>query len=133
MQQSSEESSLERTFFAQDWVDLQYAVKETAKGMANSKQSDWDKLVRLAKYLLGHKRYVMTFAIQRGVYSINCFGDSDFAGDATTRKSTSGGIMTLGDHVIKSWSPNQSVIALSRPNSMPSINLQLQAWEDRAF
>ena len=100
-------------FLAQDRVDIQYAVKEAAKGMANPKQSDWDKLVRIAKYLLGHKRYVMKFAIQRGVYSLNCFGDSDFAGDQITRKSTSGGIMMLGDHVIKSWSSNQSVIALS--------------------
>ena len=30
-------------FLAQDRVDIQYAVKEAAKGMANPKQSDWDK------------------------------------------------------------------------------------------
>ena len=81
--------------------------------MANPKLSDWDRLVRTAKYLLGHKRYVMKFGIQRGVYSLNCFGDSDFAGDAITRNSTSGGMMMLGDHVIKGWSSNQTVIALS--------------------
>ena len=39
--------------------------------------------------------------------------DSDWAGDKRTRKSTSGGIVRIGSHFIKSWSKNQSVIALS--------------------
>jgi hypothetical protein len=39
--------------------------------------------------------------------------DTDFAGCLSTRKSTSGGLITIGDHVIKSWSNTQSVIALS--------------------
>ena len=52
------------SFLAQDRVDIQYAVKETAKGMANPEESDWDKLVRIEKCLLR---------------SLNCFGDSDFA------------------------------------------------------
>ena len=122
-------------FLAQDRVNIQYAVKETAKGMANPKQSDWDKLVRIAKYLLGHRRYVMKFAIQRGVYSLNCFGASDFAGDLITRKSTSGGIMMLGDHVTKvGHLTNQSLLCrLVKPNSMPLTNPLQLAWEDKAF
>ena len=39
--------------------------------------------------------------------------DTDFAGCLTTRKSTNGGIITLGEHCIKAWSSNQPVIALS--------------------
>ena len=39
--------------------------------------------------------------------------DTDFAGCPTTRKSTSGGIVNIGEHCIKMWSSNQSVIALS--------------------
>ena len=58
-------------------------------------------------------RYVIKFAKQVGVYSINTYGDSDFAGEADTRKSTSGGMMCIGDHMIKSWSTTQSVSALS--------------------
>ena len=39
--------------------------------------------------------------------------DSDWAGDVETRKSTSGGIVVLGNHPIKSWSTTQSAPALS--------------------
>ena len=96
-------------FLAQDRMDLQYSVKEAARGVAVPRQSDYEKLVRIAKYLLGHPK----FAIQKGVHSLNCFGDSDFAGEMSARKSTSGGILCLGDHAIKTWSSTQSVIALS--------------------
>ena len=58
-------------------------------------------------------RYVIKYAKQEQVHAINCFGDSDFAGEVETRKSTSGGVMMMGDHPIKSWSSTQTVIALS--------------------
>ena len=69
--------------------------------------------MRIAKYLLGRKRYVVKYGHQKQVYALNCSGDSDFAGDLETRKSTSGGMMCLGDHAIKTWSFTQPVIALS--------------------
>ena len=39
--------------------------------------------------------------------------DADFAGCIKTRRSTSGGLVMRGSHVIKSWSTNQSVVAPS--------------------
>ena len=80
---------------AQDRMDIQFAVKEVARGMATPRKSHLDKLTRLAKYLLGRKRYVTKFGYQKQVYALNCFGSSDFAGEQETRKSTSGGIMCL--------------------------------------
>ena len=50
---------------------------------------------------------------QDAPYSLDGYTDSDWAGDKTTRKSTSGGIAFLGGHCIKSWSSNQTIIALS--------------------
>ena len=44
---------------------------------------------------------------------ITTYSDSDWAGDRQSRKSTSGGCSMLGNHLIKSWSSNQSIIALS--------------------
>ena len=44
---------------------------------------------------------------------MNAYGDSDFAGEVDTRKSTSGGMICMGDHIIKAWSSTQTVIALS--------------------
>ena len=39
--------------------------------------------------------------------------DSDFAGCRTTAKSTSGGVISMGSHYLKSWSSTQKTIALS--------------------
>ena len=39
--------------------------------------------------------------------------DSDWAGDTKTRKSTSGGTIRLGAHLVKSWSKDQGSIATS--------------------
>ena len=41
------------------------------------------------------------------------YTDSDWAGDKETRRSTSGGCLMLGQHVISHWSKSQSNIALS--------------------
>ena len=45
--------------------------------------------------------------------TIDVIVDSDFAGCPTTRKSTSGGIVKLGEHRTRAWSSNQAVVALS--------------------
>ena len=45
--------------------------------------------------------------------SLQAFTDSDWAGDKTTRKSTSGGVIMFGDHMLKSWSTTQQIVALS--------------------
>ena len=100
-------------YLCQDRMDIQYAVKEVARGMATPRQSHLDKLIRLVKYLVGKMRYVIKYGRQDQVHAINCYGDSDFAGEVETRKSTSGGLMMLGDHPVKSWSSTQTVIALS--------------------
>ena len=39
--------------------------------------------------------------------------DSDWAGDVRTRKSTSGGSVRLGMHLVKSWAKDQASIATS--------------------
>ena len=100
-------------FIAQDRPDVQYTVKEIARGMANPRVQDMEKLERLEKYLVGETRYVIVFKRQKDVHAIHSFGDSDFAGEVESRKSTSGGPSCIGDHTVKSWSSTQSIIALS--------------------
>ena len=41
------------------------------------------------------------------------YSDSDWAGDRKTGESTSGGIIMLGSHLIKSWSRTQNAVTLS--------------------
>ena len=44
---------------------------------------------------------------------IEAYSDTDWAGCPRTRKSTNGGCIVLGRHLIKSWSTTQGLVALS--------------------
>ncbi len=68
---------------------------------------------RLGRYLLGKERYVVKFEYQEWEGKLSVWTDTDYAGCLRTRKSTSGGLVRLGKHLVKSWSNTQSVIALS--------------------
>ena len=63
--------------------------------------------------MVTHPRLIQNFKRQSSTKFLDVWVDTDFAGCLSTRKSTSGGLITIGDHVIKSWSNTQSVIALS--------------------
>ena len=56
---------------------------------------------------------VIKFEYQAPVGSVVVWTDSDFAGCKESRKSTGGGAMVMGNHLIRSWSLTQSIIALS--------------------
>ena len=67
----------------------------------------------MGKYLAAHPGYILHFGKQKDFHALHGYGDSDFAGETQTRKSTSGGMICLGNHVVKSWGSTQTVIALS--------------------
>ena len=102
-------------YLAADRPDIQYAVKEICRRMAKPVESDWKKLVRLARYLRGSPRLVWTYGWQEAADGLapSGYSDSDWAGDRTTGKSTSGGLVMRGSHLIKSWSRTQDSITLS--------------------
>ena len=102
-------------YLAADRPDIQYAVKEVCRRMAKPVDSDWKKLVRLARYLKGAPRCVWKFGWQgsKDLVPPTGFSDSDWAGDRKTGKSTSGGVVMIGHHLIKTWSRTQDAITLS--------------------
>ena len=53
------------------------------------------------------------FNYQDRVSKISVWSDTDYAGCRETRKSTSGGLVQFGEHMLKFWSSTQKVIALS--------------------
>ena len=83
--------------------------------MAKPVSSDWKKLVRLARYLKCAPRCVWKFEWQEAIEPIppTGYSDSDWAGDRKTAKSTSGGVVMIGRHLIKAWSRTQDAITLS--------------------
>ena len=100
-------------YLAADRPDIQYAVKEICRKMAKPVRGDWQKLVRLGRYLKGAPRCVLEYAWQEVCVSPTGYSDSDWAGDRKTGKSTSGGIIMMGSHLVKSWSRTQDAVTLS--------------------
>ena len=100
-------------YLSPDRADIGYAVKEAARSMSSPKRSDLAKLRKIGKYLLGKPRLVSKFVFQDMPSSITTFTDSDWAGCARSAKSTSGGAVCMGEHVIKTYCKQQKVIALS--------------------
>ncbi len=100
-------------YLAMDRLDLQFTAKCISKHMATPREHDWGALKRVARYLVGATRSIQRFEWQDMPLTVTTFTDSDWAGDRKSRRSTSGGVMMLGKHVIKSWSSTQQVIALS--------------------
>ena len=100
-------------YMAMDMPDVQYACKEACRDMAAPTRQSWRKLKKLGRYLVGREAVLWRFPWKEEVGSWRVFTDSDWAGDIKTRRSTSGGIMMLGPHCLKSWSSTQSSPALS--------------------
>ena len=100
-------------YIAQDRMDIRYAVKEMSRHMAKPRRKDIAKIKRLARYLIGCPRMVQLFRRQKASKKIDVYTDSNWAGCLETRKSTSGGIIKIGHHAIKTWSSTQNVIATS--------------------
>ena len=56
---------------------------------------------------------IVNYDYQDEVKQLDGWVDSDYAGCRKTRKSTSGGLIMLGSHALKTWSSTQANIALS--------------------
>ena len=91
-------------YLALDRLDIQFAVKELCRGMANPSRADVGKPRRLARYLRGRPRLVLECKYQEELDAIDVYSDSDWAGCWRTAKSTSGGVIMRGGHYVKSWS-----------------------------
>ena len=82
-----------------DRPDVQYAVKEVCRSMAAPRRSCWAKVKRLARYLLEYPRLAWKFrdvGSRIDKVAMHAFGDSDWAGCRSTRRSTSGGMLVVG-------------------------------------
>ena len=51
------------------------------------------------------------------IIEMTTYSDANWAGCVKSRKSTSGGVIRLGDHLLRSWSKTQAKIALSSAES----------------
>ena len=84
-------------YLSGDRPDIQYTVKEISRRMAKPVRGDWDKLIRLGRYLKGAPRCVQVYEWQGEGASLVGHSDSDWAGCRATGKCTSGGPHPIGD------------------------------------
>ena len=99
-------------YLSADRIDVMFAAKEVCRAMSKPTDTSWKALKRLARFLNGRPRMVYDYPFQQAD-KIDVYTDTDWAGCARTRKSTSGGCIMLGKHTIKHWSSTQPTISLS--------------------
>ena len=68
---------------------------------------------RIGRYLKGKPRVVWQYKWQGLEEELEGFTDSNWAGCRNTGKSTSGGAMRIGEHLIKAWSRTQQCVTMS--------------------
>ena len=84
----------------------------------NQKLSDWEALIRSAKYFKGKERHQQLFNYQESTARdsnkfITVWADTDYAGCPSIRTLTRGGVCMFISHVPNAWSGTQGRIALS--------------------
>ena len=92
---------------------IAFAAKELSRKMSRPEVGDEVRVKRVVRYLIGSPAAVYRYPWQEPGLGIQTFTDSDWAGCTRTRRSTSGGALHLGAHLISHWSKTQQTIALS--------------------
>ena len=98
-------------YLSADRLDMQHAAKEVCRWMSTPTEAALVALKGIGRYLEGHSRLVYKYVFQEASMS-DCCSDTDWAGCPRTRRSTSGGCLMLGKHLVKSWSTTQGPISL---------------------
>ena len=101
-----------------DRPDIQYATKEVCRIMAKPTPRAWEMLKRIGRYLKGRPRLVWRYDWQTPQDTIDVTSDANWAGCRRSRKSTSGGTVQIGTHLLKTYSKTQAVVAKSSGESL---------------
>ena len=102
-------------YMAQDNPMVQYSAKEVCRSMANPMVKDFAKIKRVVRFLkgIGAVRWRYKWQEEEEFGAIVVYVDSDWAGCRRTRRSTTGGVIKAGRHVLRTWSATQATIATS--------------------
>ena len=115
-------------YLSQDRVDLAFASKEISRHMANPKIGDEILVKRVVRYLKQYPRLVVKYPWQEDCSEVSVFTDSDWGGCVKTRRSTSGGVLMRGGHLISHWARTQQLVALSSAEA--ELNAAVKAAQE---
>ena len=104
--------SARSNYLSSDRPDIQFAAQGICRFMSKPTKLGTVNLQRMCRYLNGKRRLVFEYPFQ-SADRVECYSDTDWAGCVRTRKSTSGGCLMLGSHVLKTWSSTQPTVSLS--------------------
>ena len=94
-------------YLALDRADIRFAASERCKAMNRPTKHNRRTMMRNTLYLLGALRVVTMCESHWQPAALDVYTDSDWTGDAQSRKSTSGGVIMHGKHTVRTWSKNQ--------------------------
>jgi len=109
--------TMRAAYLAQDRCDIAETTKHLARFMSQPHEAAWQGLKKLGRYLKKYPSLVRTFAEQTMSSKLKVVTDSDHAGCASTRRSTTGLAVLLGRHCTRHSSNMQSTTALSSGES----------------
>ena len=115
-------------YLSMDRPDISFSTKEVARKMSKPEVADWVRLKRILRFLRGHPRLVWHYPWQMEQTSMTVFTDSDWASCLKTRRSTSGGVVMIGSHLIHHSCRTQATIALSSCEA--ELNAALKAGSE---
>ena len=105
----SERRAMHRTvvekllYMCQERADVMYSVKETTRKITCAAESDETNLKRIVRYLKSVPSAKSLSEIVTPPKFVNVYTDSDWASQATTCKSTSGGVVQWGNATLTVW------------------------------
>ena len=105
-------------YIALDRVDVVFATKEVRSRTAKADVLALLFLKRVARYLVGHREVAMSYPYQDNPPQIDCYTDTDWAGDVTARLSSTAGALMHWPQWLEGWSVTQKVRALSSGESV---------------
>ena len=94
-------------------MDVVFATKEVRSQTTTADVLALLLLKRVARYLVGRREITISYPYQSNPSQIDCYTVADWAGDVTTRLSTTAGALMHGARWLEGWSVTQKVRALS--------------------
>ncbi len=93
--------------------DIAYAVSLSSQVLDRPTTVDWMKVKRIMKYLKGTSQLGIVYRADQQAGVLVTFSDADYAGDISTRRSTSGVVCQYVNSAISWMSQRQKSVALS--------------------
>ena len=93
--------------------DISFAVNVLSRFLNNYSESHWQAAKRILRYLRGTIEYGIMYVCDKEAVTLSCYSDADYAGDVSTRRSTTGYIFKMCDGPVSWCAQRQRTVSLS--------------------